>query len=479
MPERVFPKLLLALLLSLSALPAQAVPLATLPENSSMAEFISPEVVPEALRQSLSQQNVASLPELILLEQSERLREAVTNNPSDQYALHALGTVTFHLGGDAESVALWQAAARRDPNLTPAEVMQAVHKMFRHLAKGESSAAEMQLKHVEDRYKDQPHFLLMRAEQAMRTGNFSEAEKAFMRAHELAPGLYVTALNLARFLDFSGREPARVLALYQEGARLAPERAETWFHLGSFQFRQGDGEAALGAFKRVQALLPAQLSAERRLAVLAAAAGNSSAAEHWYRKALGNKPSADEAAQLNAALGDALLRQNKVAEARKPIEAAIKHREELPLVFALGTIDEAEGKNSDAERRYRRVLALAPENPLAANNLAMLQVKTGRTSPETLELSERARKNIAGNVIIESTYGCVLSELGRYAEAIEVLKSVATAAPSDPWAAYCLGRSLAQTGNVEEAGPLLSRVLELDPAFSRKEHVSALLRGKQ
>ena len=26
----------------------------------------------------------------------------------------------------------------------------------------------MQLKHVEDRYKDQPHFLMMRAEQAMR-----------------------------------------------------------------------------------------------------------------------------------------------------------------------------------------------------------------------------------------------------------------------------------------------------------------------
>jgi tetratricopeptide (TPR) repeat protein len=462
-------------LLSVWSLAIGAIPLVQMPEQSPSPIFIGPDFVPPEIREAFSQEAVSSLSQQVLAERSAQLRDAVTANPKDPFLLHALGTVTYHLGGEKEALVLWKNAAARDPNLAPPEVMADVHAVFGLLAKGQTAQAKARLQAAEQRHSEQAHFQLIRAEQAMRSRNFGEAGRAFAKAHALAPQLYVTALNLARFQQFMKADAAEVMRLYENAARLAPQRAETWLHLGTFQFRQKQPEEALASFRRLSAIDPKGPRAEQYLAELSMQNKDFAGAEKWYRAALKGKLPPAEAARIQAALGDVLLRQGNVNAARAPIEDALKHEELPPLVFALATIDEAQGKVDAAERRYRRVLELNPANPLAANNLAMLLIKAGRSSGEALRLAEQARQAIPNNAIIESTYGCALTQSGRHADAIAALDRVLKTSATDVWAHYCMAVSLRAEKRLPEALGEFKRVLELEPGFPHRRQIEKIV----
>lgn len=420
----------------------------------------------------------ASLPEAVLAAHSAELRNRIAGNPDNPHLLHALGTVTFHQGGELEAFALWKAASVRQPNLAPAEIMRDVHKMFILLEKDDATGAEEILRAAEVRYARQPHFQLMRAEQAMRSGNLKAAGDAYRLAYELAPELYVTSLNLARYYDAAGQE-ADALPLYQVAAALSPERAEAWLFLGASQFRQKRTEAALESLRRARSIDPAAPLPEKRLAELSIEADDFSSARDWYRSALATDLEPEENRAIRAALGDVLLRLGLLDEARKEIETALQIQESPPLLFALATIDEAQGNPTAAEEGYRRVLELMPSNPLPANNLAMLLIRAGKSADEALRLAEQARRALPNNAFVESTFGCALSHSGQSAEAVEVLVPVVESAPGDAWAHYCLGSSLVLENRSKEAIVHLTKVSEIDPRFPLRRQLEDLLEKAQ
>lgn len=462
-----FASLVCVLSLGAVMLPANA-GLVVIPGVPDVREGIDPRMVPEEIRESFSQAGVASFSRQVLEARSAELRDRVVADPENPYPFHALGTVTFHLGGEREAQALWGSAAHREPNLAPADVMYATHTVFRMLEAGDAEAAQTALAETERRFEAQPHFQLIRAEQAMRGGNLPAAEAAFTRAHELGPELYVTALNLGRFREFVQASPDTILPLYLKAAELAPNRSETWLYLGNLQARLGREDEALASFRQLQALLPDARLPEWQIADLRLGAGDAAGAERWYRRALATQPPELEQARIRAALGDVLLRLGLTAEARKEIEAALAVEELPALVFALATLDEADGDTAAAERGYRRILQYAPGHPLAANNLAMLLIREDRAANEALALAAQARKGIPGNAIIEGTYGCALSQRARHQEAVETLRPVIAAIDDDAWAHYCLGQSLAALGDREAAGREFARVAEIDPGFPRR-----------
>lgn len=434
------------------------------------------ERVPAEILEQLSQPGVAGLSQAVLGARSVELRGRLAESPDDPFLLHALGTVTYHQGGVREALALWNAASRREPNLAPADLMADVQEVFRLLEQGAPNLAQGKLKQVELRYADQPHFHLIRAEQAMRGRNFVAAGESYRRAHALAPDLYITNLNLARYLEYTNADPESAGRYFKRAAELAPDRAEVWSHLGNFQFRQGQSEAALSSLRTARSLDPQRSAPERRLGDLSAAAGRYEDAVTWYRAALAAAPSASEAHDLQAGLGDFLLRLGRHDEARQAIEEALKAGERPQLLFALGTIDEAQGRLSDAERRYRQVLTLAPGNPLAANNLAMLLVKSNGLAEEAQSLAAQARRALPNNAYVEGTFGCTLALSGRNADAIKVLQPVVERLPEDTWSRYCLAASLQALGRTDAARPHFEKVLALDPSFPRYTQIKSLLK---
>jgi tetratricopeptide (TPR) repeat protein len=432
------------------------------------------ERIPVEIRTSIARKGLFDLSRNVLQAEGEKLSKELQSHPDDPYLLHALGTVTFHLQGEREATALWKAANTRDANLAPADLMLEVHRFHAMQKKGETQSAQAQLAMVEKRFAKEPHFLLLRAEQAMRGRNFEAAGLSFAQAHELAPQLYVTALNFGRYHAFMG-DNARALPLLQKAASLAPGRAETWWNLGMLQAVLKHEAEALESFKRLETLTPNGPAAETRLAEIRLSELDYEGAEKWFRAALVRPPAQPEKARVQSALGDILLRRGAVREAREQIAAALEYREQPQLVFALGTIEEEQGRWADAEMHYRRVLEIVPDNPLAQNNLAMMLVRQNRSLPEALQLAESARKSIPGNAIIEGTYGCALARAGRHAEAVEVLGPVLESSEGDAWARYCLGLSLHEAGRKDEATTMLQQLLQDKPDFELRREVEKLL----
>lgn len=415
----------------------------------------------------------------VLRERGLELKRRLDARPGDPFLMHALATVLFHEGSTREARGLWSAAAQREPNLASADLMTAVQTLQVQLASNDPAAAKAQLSAIERRFGADPHFHLARAEQAMRGGNPTAAEAAYRRANELGPKLWVTRLNLARFVDRGLHDVAQAQRLYHEATVLAPQRPEPWHHLATFQARQSQDAAALESLRRVKALDPAAASPERRLAEMSAALGRYGDAHRWYTAALAANPPKDEALALRVGLGDVLMRLDRPAEARAQMEAVLKDQWLAPLAFAIGTLDEAERRWPAAEKRYREVLQKMPGHPLAANNLAMLLVKTGKNPAQALKLAGQARLSLPDNAIVEGTWGCALVENRRAAEAVPVLTQVLKARPDgDPWAHYCIGKALLEQGREAEGQAHLKKALSVDERFDRRDEVIRLLKSR-
>lgn len=404
------------------------------------------------------------------------LRRQLDARPNDPYLMHALATVMYHQGSAREAMAIWRATSRREPNLASAELMAGLQILYVQLATGKASAARAQLAQLERKHGRDPHFQLVRGEQAVHADQLPAAEAAYRKAHELGPRLWVTALNLGRFLERVRKDATGAGALYQQATQLAPQRPDPWNHQATFLLKRDQPEAALAALRKVKAMDPQAALPEWRMAEMSAALGRHEQARQWYLAALATQPPAEQALAMRVSLGDVLLRLKRPDEARREIEAVLKLKPLPPLVFALGTLDESEGKLDAAEQRYRQILKASPGHALAANNLAMVLMKTGKGSAEALSLAEQARKALPNNAIVDGTWGCAMVENRRGGAAIKVLQAAAQAqAEADAWTHYCLGKALHSERRDAEALVPLQRVLALDVRFTRRDEVERLL----
>src|SRR5687768_3228052 len=64
----------------------------------------------EVLEQLFSGERIATLSQAVLEARSAELRDRLTKSPANAAVMHALGTVTYQLGGGKAAFALWHAA---------------------------------------------------------------------------------------------------------------------------------------------------------------------------------------------------------------------------------------------------------------------------------------------------------------------------------------------------------------------------------
>jgi tetratricopeptide (TPR) repeat protein len=351
--------------------------------------------------------------------------------------------------------------------------MSDLQEVFALLAKNNRQEAQAKLAAAEKRYAKDPHFLLARGEQAVRAGNFAEAEKAYLQARDFGPKLYVTSLNLGRFYEFR-MQPEMATKHFVRATELAPRRVECWTYLGNHQFLRGDWDAAVKAFKRVKELDPEEALPEVQMAKRSTGVRDYLGARYWYGKALKQNPANSNA--IRVALSDVQFRLGLLQEARNEIEAVLKSEELVPLLVALATIEESDRKMGAAEKNYRRALAKQPGDIISSNNLAMLLIRANRATKEALSLAETARKARPTNPQILGTYACALFRAERYDEARKILPLAVRLNPGDPWARYFLGKVFLREKKLEEARLHLEGVLVLDPTFPHKEEIKGLVK---
>jgi uncharacterized protein (TIGR03790 family) len=159
----------------------------------------------------------------------------------------------------------------------------------------------------------------------------------------------------------------------------------------------------------------------------------------------------------------------------KALEEAATLEPKLTAVHVLLAQSYEEAKEYDkAIDRYRKVLALTPNDTVALNNLAYaLSVRKGLPS-EALGFAERAYALTRGNATVADTLAWVQHLLGRDRDAAPLLAAAVKGLPENAEVRLHAAVVYAQIGMLEPASKELAEAIRLSPALEASDEAKAV-----
>jgi tetratricopeptide (TPR) repeat protein len=180
-----------------------------------------------------------------------------------------------------------------------------------------------------------------------------------------------------------------------------------------------------------------------------------------------------------SAYASLLIAKNQADAAIEQYKTAVQKKPSAALFTLIGMLEEARNNSSEAEKNYRRALEVAPETPIAANNLAWLIADGGQGNlDEALRFAQSAINRNSSVAGYYDTLGWVYFKKGLYSPAVEQLKKAVSLDEADakrtgatPNAAYRLrlGTALASSGDKLSARREVETSLANEQSLSQKE----------
>ena len=123
-----------------------------------------------------------------------------------------------------------------------------------------------------------------------------------------------------------------------------------------------------------------------------------------------------------SAYASLLVSQNRTDEAIEQYQKVIAKKPAAQVYTMLGILEDARGNVIEAENDYRKALEIAPEMPIAANNLAWLIAENQGNLDEALRLATGAVAKNQSVAVFYDTLGWVYLKKGLTRPAVEQLK---------------------------------------------------------
>ncbi len=185
---------------------------------------------------------------------------------------------------------------------------------------------------------------------------------ALSQALKLNPNDALVAARLARLALAEG-DRLRARDALERAIAINPYDAESQSMLGQMLIEQGEYDAAYQHYQAFHEHLPNDVRALVNLGTLAARRGQEETGIAAWERAVQLDPEGQTMAWAN--LGDAYMRANRVTDAIRAYEQALRapvvdERQRLEWMLKLGDSQAAAGHASDAERLYTQVQELAP-----------------------------------------------------------------------------------------------------------------------
>jgi tetratricopeptide (TPR) repeat protein len=179
-----------------------------------------------------------------------------------------------------------------------------------------------------------------------------------------------------------------------------------------------------------------------------------------------------------SAYASLLVGRNQVAGAIEQYQKVVQMSPSAPVFTLLGMLEDARGAAGEAEKNYRRALEIAPDSPIAANNLAWLIADTHGNLDEALQLATLSAGKNQNNAGFYDTLGYVYLKKGLYSPAVEQFrKAVAldekNANNANPGYRVRLASALANAGDKVAARREVETSLRFQNALSPKEIIEA------
>jgi tetratricopeptide (TPR) repeat protein len=160
----------------------------------------------------------------------------------------------------------------------------------------------------------------------------------------------------------------------------------------------------------------------------------------------------------------ALSRGGQSARAIEILESTIKTFPKEPVVqLYLASLYNDAGRDADAERLLRQMVATDPSNADALNHLGYMLARSGRNLDEAITLVNRALKSEPDNGAYLDSLGWAYFKRGDLSEAEKYLSEAARKLPDNSEILDHLGDLYARQGRWQEAIDAWSRALKSDP----------------
>ena len=261
-------------------------------------------------------------------------------------------------------------------------------------------------------------------------GKTDAAASEFSKAVNFDPSNAQARRFLASALNDSGQTDV-TLQQGEQAVELGPTNGACPRVLSTILARQGQRERAIAEARRAVELGPEDLSAYQSLSELLIGLGRDDEAIQVARNGLAVSP---YDASLHYDLGLALTQKGDFITASNQFAYALLLKpDEADVHLNFGKTLLRLGNTPDGLRHLREAMRLAPDSPLALNELAWL-LATGpdaalRNGPEALQLAEHACAVAnRGNPVLLDTLAAAYAEAGRFPEAINTAQEAVSLA---------------------------------------------------
>lgn len=358
---------------------------------------------------------------------------------------------------------LWiGSAVSQTPREAPEPVLKEIQAA---LQTGDAPAVKTRLDQALKKFPNDPVLHNFSGVLAAQQGRYGEAEAAFRKAIQLAPGYAGAYLNLGRLYqehaaadESAGRKGIQT---YESLLRLDPENAEANYQLATLLVREGDHARARLHLQRLPEDLQARVQALALRCVTEAAAGDRAKAEQLVGTLL-EAPDLTEADVLSAAPALVKLKREDLA-ARLLEGLAARRLASAESLRQLAILHEAGGRLAEARRTFDEA-AKAGGTVTTPMLLDLARVAYKQKDWEgALGYLAHARDLEPANAGIHFFFGVVAIEMDLPVEAEKSLREAVKLDPQQPYYNYALGAVIAGSRKWKEAVPYFDKYCAAKP----------------
>jgi putative PEP-CTERM system TPR-repeat lipoprotein len=427
----------------------------------------------------------------------ELLRSAVAIDPGNAGSLLSLARVEIAAGDDAAAraalqsvlaidasnkvarVTLAQIALRDNDAKTATEQLEAARQAdakaieprlllaAQYLRERKTAQADVILRELEALSENDPALTVVTGRLYTQAGRYDEALSQFREAVRRDSRNPSWLLEVARVLNARG-DQAGARESIQKALELDPVNVAANGLMIGLELKDGSKESVRARMARVRKAHPDDASAAMLEGDVNLALRDAGAAARAFADSYRLQPSSAAAIRTYEArtAGHLPAASALLIEwlQREPRDHAARR------VFAQSLMEQ--GAQAEAIAQYEQVVAGGRPGAMVLNNLAWLYQQAGDSRAEA---TARKAHEMAPEVgAIADTYGWILVEAGRAAEALPILERAMRDKGAGPEVRFHYGVALAKGGQQEKGRETLRKLLE-DPGFTQASEARKVL----